>query len=60
MDTPVSLVDIAEEPLKKAVQTIEKNLGRQVEKGTITDDARKNALGNIQTFTDLKVWCEPC
>ena len=50
----VSLIDIAEEPLKKAVQTIEKNLGRQVEKGTITDDTRKKALGNIQTFTDLK------
>jgi 3-hydroxybutyryl-CoA dehydrogenase len=50
----VSLVDVAEEPLRKAMQTIEKNLGRQVEKGTITDDARKNALGNIQTFTDLK------
>lgn len=49
----VSLIDIAEEPLKKAVQTIEKNLGRQVEKGTITDGTRKKALGNIQTFTDL-------
>jgi 3-hydroxybutyryl-CoA dehydrogenase len=50
----VSLIDIAEEPLKKAVQTIEKNLGRQVEKGTITDELRKQAQANLKTFTDMK------
>jgi 3-hydroxybutyryl-CoA dehydrogenase len=50
---PVSLVDIAEEPLKKALQTIEKNLSRQVEKGTITDAVKKQAQANIRTFTDL-------
>src|SRR6187402_1147976 len=50
----VSLIDIAEEPLKKAVQTIEKNLGRQVEKGTITDEIRKQAQANLKTFTDMK------
>lgn len=50
----VSLIDISEEALKKAVATIEKNMGRQVEKGTLTDDARKKALANLSTTTFLK------
>ncbi|MBX2894178.1 MAG: 3-hydroxybutyryl-CoA dehydrogenase [Cyclobacteriaceae bacterium] len=50
----VSLIDISEDALKKAVATIEKNMGRQVEKGTLTDDARKKALANLSTTTFLK------
>ena len=50
----VSLVDISEEYLKKAIATIEKNLGRQVEKGTLTEEARKRALTNITTTTFLR------
>jgi 3-hydroxybutyryl-CoA dehydrogenase len=50
----VSLIDISEEALKKAVATIEKNMGRQVEKGLLTEDARKKALANISTTTFLK------
>jgi 3-hydroxybutyryl-CoA dehydrogenase len=50
----VSLIDISEEALKKALATIEKNMGRQVEKGTLTDDARKKALANLSTTTFLK------
>jgi 3-hydroxybutyryl-CoA dehydrogenase len=37
----VSLVDISEELLKKAIATIEKNLGRQVEKGTLKAEDKK-------------------
>jgi 3-hydroxybutyryl-CoA dehydrogenase len=48
----VSLVDISDEALKKALNTIDKNLGRQVEKGTITGDTKQNALENISLFTD--------
>jgi 3-hydroxybutyryl-CoA dehydrogenase len=44
----VSLVDISDEALKKALATIDKNLGRQVEKGAITEEARKQALSNIK------------
>lgn len=51
---PVSLIDISEEALKKAMATIEKNLGRQVEKGTLTDDIRKKALAGITPTSDLK------
>jgi 3-hydroxybutyryl-CoA dehydrogenase len=51
---PVSLIDISEEALKKAMVTIEKNLGRQVEKGTITEETKKQALANLTTNTFLK------
>lgn len=50
----VSLVDVNETALKKAVETIGKNLDRQVSKGQLTEDAKSAALANITTFTDLK------
>lgn len=49
----VSLVDIAEEPLKKAIATIEKNMERQVAKQLITEATKKQALANIKIFTSL-------
>ncbi len=49
----VCLVDISEDYLKKALATIEKNLGRQVEKGTLTKEAKDQALANISTTTFL-------
>lgn len=50
----VSLIDISEEALKKGLAAIEKNLGRQVEKGTITDEVRKASLGNLTSTTFIK------
>ncbi len=50
----VSLIDISEEALKKAVATIEKNLGRQVEKGILTEEGKKKTLANLTTTTFLK------
>lgn len=50
----VSLIDISEEALKKAVATIEKNLGRQVEKGILTEEGKKQTLTNLTTTTFLK------
>jgi 3-hydroxybutyryl-CoA dehydrogenase len=50
---PVSLIDISEDALKKALATIEKNLGRQVEKGTITTAVRDQALKNIKITSSL-------
>ncbi|MBL7852494.1 MAG: 3-hydroxybutyryl-CoA dehydrogenase [Cyclobacteriaceae bacterium] len=49
----VSLIDISEDALKKALATIDKNLGRQVEKGILTEEARKKAMANISTTTFL-------
>jgi len=50
----VSLVDISEDALKKAVQTISNNLDRQVNKGTIDEAAKSATLANITTYTDLQ------
>lgn len=47
----VSLIDISEDALKKAVATIDKNLGRQVEKGLITEEVKKKALSLVSTTT---------
>jgi len=50
----VSIIDISEDALKKAISTIDKNLSRQVEKGTITADAKLLTLSNLSTTTFIK------
>ena len=50
----VSLIDISEENLHKAIATINKNLERQLIKGTISANDKVNTLANIETFTNLK------
>lgn len=49
----VSLVDIAQDALNKAIATITKNLDRQVVKGSLTEEAKAATLKNITTFTSL-------
>ncbi|RYE16146.1 MAG: 3-hydroxybutyryl-CoA dehydrogenase, partial [Sphingobacteriales bacterium] len=49
----VSLVDTKEETLAKGLQTIAKNLDRQVNKGDIDEQAKAATLSNITTYTDL-------
>jgi len=49
-----SLIDVSPEALKKAMATIEKNLDRQLSKGSITPEQKEGALKNITTSTDLK------
>jgi len=50
----VSLVDISDKALEKAIATISKNLDRQVTKGTLTEAEKASTLGNIKTFTKLE------
>ena len=50
----VSLIDISEEALKKGIATIDKNLGRQIEKGTLPPERRQLTLSNITTTTSVK------
>jgi 3-hydroxybutyryl-CoA dehydrogenase len=50
----VSLIDISEEALKKALATIDKNLARQVEKGSITAEVKLKALSSITTSSSIK------
>lgn len=49
----VALVDISDDALSKALQTIANNLDRQVKKGTIDEQAKTNTLSRIKVFTDL-------
>jgi 3-hydroxybutyryl-CoA dehydrogenase len=50
----VNLIDINDQALQKALQTIAKNLDRQVGKGSITEQDKTTTLNNIKTFTDLQ------
>jgi 3-hydroxybutyryl-CoA dehydrogenase len=50
----VSLVDINEAALNRALQTITNNLDRQIKKGTIDDQVKAATLNHIKTYTDLK------
>lgn len=50
----VTMIDIADAALEKAIGTITKNLDRQVTKGTITEDVKNSTLANITTSTDMK------
>jgi len=50
----VSLVDVSEDALKKAITTIEKNLTRQVDKGVISEAQKNQALQNITPTNNLK------
>lgn len=49
----VSLVDISQPQLDKAVATITKNLDRQVTKGSITEEVKQSTIGNITTHTSF-------
>jgi 3-hydroxybutyryl-CoA dehydrogenase len=51
---PVTLVDMAQEYLDRALATIEKNLGRQVKKEILSADEAKATLGRITPATMLE------
>ena len=49
----VHLIDVQQAALDKALATIAKNLDRQVAKGTLTEEQKKQAIGNIIPTTYL-------
>ncbi len=49
----VSLIDISQQSLDKAIATITKNLDRLIAKERITEENKNNTLSNITTFTDM-------
>ncbi len=49
----VTLVDLDQGRLDAALATIDKNLGRQVQKEKITEDERRETVGRITVETDL-------
>ncbi|HQO32224.1 MAG TPA: 3-hydroxybutyryl-CoA dehydrogenase [Chitinophagales bacterium] len=50
----VSLVDISQAALDKALQTIGKNLDRQVQKGSVSEEVKQQTLQNISTYTSVR------
>jgi len=56
----VNLVDISQSALDKAMQTITKNLERQVAKGTLTNEQKSASLDNITTYTSIKDGVQNC
>jgi 3-hydroxybutyryl-CoA dehydrogenase len=49
----VALVDVSQEQLNKAIDTITKNFDRQVTKGSVEANVKESALKNITTFTSI-------
>jgi 3-hydroxybutyryl-CoA dehydrogenase len=50
----VNLIDVNDLALQRGLETIAKNLDRQVSKGSITEQDKTTTLNNIKTFTDLQ------
>lgn len=50
----VSLIDVSADALQRALTNIEKNLTRQVEKGTINAKTKTEALNNITSYTNIQ------
>ena len=50
----VSLIDVSQAQLDKALAAIGKNFDRQISKGTLAADVKEKALANIATFTSLE------
>ncbi|MFM7710727.1 MAG: 3-hydroxyacyl-CoA dehydrogenase family protein, partial [Ferruginibacter sp.] len=49
----VTLIDVSEAQLTKAIATISKNLDRQVSKALLTEEQKANTLSNIKTITSI-------
>jgi 3-hydroxybutyryl-CoA dehydrogenase len=49
----VNLIDVSQPQLNKAIETITKNLDRQLSKGSITEEIKAATLKNIQPLTTI-------
>ena len=49
----VTLIDISQPQLDKAIQTISKNLDRQISKGSLTEEQKQNTINNISTNNSI-------
>lgn len=50
----VHLIDISQMALEQAIESINRNLDRQIKKETITDEDKTQALANLSTGSQLK------
>jgi 3-hydroxybutyryl-CoA dehydrogenase len=49
----VSLIDVSQPQLEKAIETITKNMDRQIAKGGLTQEAKQAALNNLHIYTSI-------
>lgn len=49
----VALIDISDAALDRGINTISKNLDRQVAKGSLTEDQKNQTLSNIIKYTEI-------
>lgn len=49
----VSLIDVSQDALNKALKTIANNLDRQIKKAALDESVKAATLGNIKTFTQI-------
>jgi 3-hydroxybutyryl-CoA dehydrogenase len=56
----VNLIDVSKTALEKAIGTINKNLDRQIQKGTVTEEEKSKTLGNIRSFTSIRDAVKDC
>ncbi len=49
----VNLIDVSNTQLEKSVQTITKNMDRQIAKAVLTEEAKQIALNNLHVFTSI-------
>ncbi|MEI8074875.1 MAG: 3-hydroxyacyl-CoA dehydrogenase NAD-binding domain-containing protein [Bacteroidota bacterium] len=49
----VSLIDVSQSQLEKAIETITKNMDRQIAKAGLTQEAKQAALNNLQIYTSI-------
>jgi 3-hydroxybutyryl-CoA dehydrogenase len=54
----VSLIDIRQEALDRAVQIISTNMDRQISKGFLTEDQKRSALNRIRCYTHISYGVE--
>ena len=54
----VHLLDVQTSALERAMAIIEKNLERQIQKGSIGPNLKSETLSRIKTFTDLESACK--
>ena len=56
----VNLIDVSQPQLEKALNTIEKNLERQLAKNTISAETKNKTLANIASFTSIEQGVSQC
>src|ERR1700688_3674426 len=55
---PVTIVDIKQEALTKAMDIMARNMERQVNRSIITSDQRDETLARVRTSTDYAVFAD--